>query len=92
LHEVLLSEDESRNAVETDDMFVIKPAHSWWKVENWKNAKRLAEDFRYSSDTNSHWLTHEDLYALVEGCSPELNALPLVTDEVVGTRTAAKAS
>jgi UDP-N-acetylglucosamine 4,6-dehydratase len=70
LHEVLLSEDESRNAVETDDMFVVKPAHSWWKVENWKNAKRLAEDFRYSSDTNSHWLTHEDLYALVEGCSP----------------------
>jgi hypothetical protein len=51
-------------------MFVIKPAHSWWKVENWKNAKRLAEDFRYSSDTNSHWLRHEDLYALVEGCSP----------------------
>src|SRR5262250_391502 len=28
LHEVLLSEDESRNAVETDDMFVIEPAHS----------------------------------------------------------------
>src|SRR6266852_5593945 len=44
LHEVLVSEDEARNTLETDDMFVIKPAHSWWKVENWKNAKRLAED------------------------------------------------
>src|SRR6266576_2627182 len=31
LHEVLLSEDEARNAVETDDMFVIQPSHSWWK-------------------------------------------------------------
>src|ERR1700681_2748419 len=29
LHEVLLSEDEARNAIETDDMFVIQPAHSW---------------------------------------------------------------
>src|SRR5207302_7131974 len=28
LHEVLLSEDESRNSVETGDMFVIQPAHS----------------------------------------------------------------
>ena len=93
LHEVLLSEDEARNAVETDDMFVIKPAHSWWKVENWKNARRLAEDFRYSSDTNTHWLTGEDLGRLIESTSsPELDAVPLVAQEPVGTRTVAKAS
>jgi UDP-N-acetylglucosamine 4,6-dehydratase/5-epimerase len=70
LHEVLLSEDESRNAAETDDMFVIQPAHSWWKKENWKAARPVPEDFRYASDTNTHWLTAEDLYALVEGSSP----------------------
>ena len=70
LHEVLLSEDESRNAVETDDMFVIQPSHSWWKKENWKTATPLVEDFRYASDNNSEWLTAEDLFELVESASP----------------------
>ena len=70
LHEVLLSEDESRNTLETDDMYVIKPAHSWWKTENWKQARPLPENFRYASDTNTHWLSAEDLYELVKGSSP----------------------
>src|SRR6478735_8303929 len=43
LHEVLLSEDESRNSLETDDMFVIQPAHAWWKKENWGKARPLPE-------------------------------------------------
>ena len=76
LHEVLLSEDESRKAVETDDMFVIQPAHSWWKKENWKNATALREEFRYASDNNSQWLGQEDLFALIESASP--SALPRV--------------
>jgi UDP-N-acetylglucosamine 4,6-dehydratase/5-epimerase len=70
LHEVLLSEDEARNAIECDDMFVIQPAHSWWRKENWKSDALLPEGFRYSSDTNSQWLTAEDLYTLVEGSAP----------------------
>jgi UDP-N-acetylglucosamine 4,6-dehydratase len=70
LHEVLLSEDEARNTGETDDMFVIQPAHSWWRKENWKNARPLAEGFRYTSDTNSEWMTASDLYQMVEGSAP----------------------
>jgi UDP-N-acetylglucosamine 4,6-dehydratase len=70
LHEVLLSDDEARNAIERDDMFVIQPAQSWWRKENWKNDVSLPEGFRYSSDSNSHWLTAEDLYKLVDGCAP----------------------
>lgn len=70
LHEVLLSEDEARNAVEMEDMFVIQPAHSWWRKENCKNAAPLAEGFRYASDSNSQWLSAEDLYQLVEGSAP----------------------
>jgi UDP-N-acetylglucosamine 4,6-dehydratase len=66
LHEVLLSEDEARNAVETDDMFVIQPAQSWWRKENWKSSTTLPEGFRYASESNSQWLTAEDLYKLVE--------------------------
>ena len=70
LHEVLLSDDEARNAIERDDMFVIQPAQSWWRKENWKSDALLPEGFRYSSDSNSQWLTAEDLYKLVEGSAP----------------------
>src|SRR5882672_7767241 len=35
LHEALISEDEAPYAVETDGMFIIKPAHPWWQGDNW---------------------------------------------------------
>jgi UDP-N-acetylglucosamine 4,6-dehydratase/5-epimerase len=70
LHEVLLSEDEARYSVETKDMFILQPAHSWWRKENWKEAMPVAEGFRYSSDENEQWLTHEELNALTETSSP----------------------
>lgn len=65
LHEVLVSEDEARNTVELDDMFVIQPAHPWWSIENWRKGLPLAEGFRYASDTNSRWLTPEELQGLI---------------------------
>ena len=71
LHEVLVSEDESRQTLETEDMFVIQPSHPWWKSENWVNATPLAEGFRYSSDTNERWLTRSELEELV---MPETSA------------------
>src|SRR5437868_10866787 len=52
LHEVLVSEDEARNTVELSDMYVIQPAHSWWKKENWNCARPLPDGFRYDSDSN----------------------------------------
>ena len=76
LHEVLLSDDEARNSVESEDMFVIQQAHSAGRKENWKDGVPLAEGFCYASDTNSDWLTAEDLYKHVEGASPPLSSLP----------------
>jgi UDP-N-acetylglucosamine 4,6-dehydratase len=71
LHEVLISEDESRQTLETEDMYVIQPSHPWWKSENWVNAKPLPEGFRYSSDNNERWLTRPELEELV---APETSA------------------
>jgi UDP-N-acetylglucosamine 4,6-dehydratase len=65
LHEVLVSEDESRQTVETEDMYIIQPSHPWWKSENWVNATPLPEGFRYSSDNNDRWLTRRELQELV---------------------------
>ncbi len=75
LHEVLLSEDESRQTLATDEMFVIQPAHPWWKSENWVNGKPLPDGFRYSSDTNEQWLTRRELEELV---APEASAAEAV--------------
>jgi UDP-N-acetylglucosamine 4,6-dehydratase/5-epimerase len=74
LHEVLVSEDEARNALETEDMYIIQPSHSWWSRENWTTGKPLIEGFRYASDTNDVWLTGRELRELV---SPEMNEDPI---------------
>jgi UDP-N-acetylglucosamine 4,6-dehydratase/5-epimerase len=70
LHEVLVSEDEARNTVELDDMYVIQPAHSWWSLQNWKDGQPLPDGFRYGSDSNSRWLTSEELQGLIEPEAP----------------------
>jgi UDP-N-acetylglucosamine 4,6-dehydratase/5-epimerase len=76
LHEVLVSDDESRNTVETEEMFVIQPSHPWWKTENWMHGTKLPEGFRYSSDTNERWLTRRELEDLVAPDVSAAEALP----------------
>jgi UDP-N-acetylglucosamine 4,6-dehydratase len=66
LHEVLISEDESRNGVELTEFFVVKPAHPWWVSEDWSEVCRLPEGFRFSSENNSQWLTEAELKTLAD--------------------------
>jgi UDP-N-acetylglucosamine 4,6-dehydratase len=66
LHEALISEDEARHTIELDDMYIIQPLHPWWRVENWAGAKPLPEGFRYTSDTNTRWLSVEELRRMIE--------------------------
>jgi UDP-N-acetylglucosamine 4,6-dehydratase len=61
LHEVLLSEDEARNAVDVGHMFVVQPSHSWWTNTRWSEGKALPDGFRYSSDNNVERLSPEEL-------------------------------
>jgi UDP-N-acetylglucosamine 4,6-dehydratase len=65
LHEVLVSTDEARHALELPDMFVIQPAHAWWKIENWKDGKPLPDGFTYTSSTNPEWLSVDELRRIV---------------------------
>lgn len=66
LHEVLVSDDETRHALEVDDMYVIQPAHPWWLSENWSGGRTLSNGFHYTSDLNEQMLSIEDLRHLVE--------------------------
>jgi UDP-N-acetylglucosamine 4,6-dehydratase len=56
-------------------MYVIQPAHPWWKSENWIGGKPLADGFRYSSNTNERWLTQRELAELL---APETSAAEAV--------------
>jgi len=57
LHEVLISEDESRTTVELESMFVVQPAEALWFGYSWQEKGKLLQDgFRYASDNNTDWL------------------------------------
>jgi len=66
LHEVLISEDEARHTLESDDMYVVQPAHPWWNVGSWSDAKPVPEGFQLASDTNPQWLSVDELRVLIE--------------------------
>jgi UDP-N-acetylglucosamine 4,6-dehydratase (inverting) len=66
LHEVLLTEDESRHAKEFDSYYVVEPEFAFWRKTNYMDGKLLPEGFRYSSEINNHWLTREELKAIVD--------------------------
>jgi UDP-N-acetylglucosamine 4,6-dehydratase len=64
LHEILISEDESRQAVEFDDMFVLEPLYPSWGFTSPAGGKRPPRGFRYSSDANGSWLSLEEMQEL----------------------------
>jgi UDP-N-acetylglucosamine 4,6-dehydratase len=62
LHEVLINEDEARNTVELEDMFVVQPSMALWFGYDWQNkGKQLPEGFRYTSESNPEWLSSEQI-------------------------------
>jgi UDP-N-acetylglucosamine 4,6-dehydratase len=63
LHEVMIPGDESRTTVEYDTHYVIGPAfHEWTIFDHPANGGRKVTDgFTYSSETNDHWLTVDEL-------------------------------
>jgi UDP-N-acetylglucosamine 4,6-dehydratase len=65
VHEVLVSEDEARHTVEFENFFVIKPAHPWWRVANWADGTPVPDGYRFTSDTNTRWLSGDELRAFV---------------------------
>jgi len=72
LHEVLLSEDEARHAVELEDMFIVPPPEGLWFGHDWdKRGTHLAEGFTYASNTNRQWLNAEEIQRIVESFQAE---------------------
>jgi UDP-N-acetylglucosamine 4,6-dehydratase len=74
LHEVLISEDEARSTIELEQMYVVQPAVSPWFGYDWeKKGKPLEDGFRYASNTNTHWLTMEQIEEIVAPIETDYN-------------------
>lgn len=65
LHETLLSDEESTHSLDAGDLYIIQPLHPWWQVGQ-HAGNPLPQGFAYRSDSNSQWLSVDNLRALLE--------------------------
>ena len=59
--------EESRQALEFEDMFVLEPIYPSWAFTPPEGGKRVGDGFRYASDTNDRWLAPDDMRQMVDG-------------------------
>ncbi|KKS24479.1 UDP-N-acetylglucosamine 4,6-dehydratase (inverting) [Candidatus Woesearchaeota archaeon] len=67
LHEILLTEQEALHALELEKCFVIVPEYLHPKrfEKYFKIGKKIAKNFRFTSNTNTAWLLEANLKALL---------------------------
>lgn len=73
LHEVMISEDDARHAVEHDSYYAILPEFSWW-ARGHDGGTPCDPTFRYASDTNTQWLSGEQLQQIIKPFEDATNA------------------
>lgn len=62
IHEEMISEDDSRRTIELEDRYVILPTIPNWTYKG-PTGTAVPDGFGYRSDTNSEWLSKEELRA-----------------------------
>jgi len=68
LHEEMITETDALNTIEFKDYFVILPSAPLWDSREFMSAfggKPCPNGFRYSSGSNSEWLTVEQIRGLI---------------------------
>jgi len=68
LHEVMLTEHESYDAVRREGYYIICPSEGSWSREEYckeTDAEMVEEGFEYRSSMNDRWLSVEDLQRLI---------------------------
>ena len=69
LHEVMVPLGDGRNTLEFDDYYVILHAFHQWNGNDHRGTRggiRCSEDFEFSSDKNTRWLTAEQLLEMAQ--------------------------
>lgn len=57
VHEILITEDESRHAVRFEDYYAVYPSFPFWRADDYPAGEELPPGFRYASDLNDEWLS-----------------------------------
>lgn len=67
LHEAMISVDDARQAVDLGDRYVVEPTIALWNRTSFREAGAapVPDGFTYTSDTNSWWLSCEEIGAMV---------------------------
>ncbi|MDT3687791.1 MAG: UDP-N-acetylglucosamine 4,6-dehydratase (inverting) [Pseudorhodoplanes sp.] len=58
LHEVMITEEDSRQTIELADRYIMRPPWKSWPIEELRKqgAREVPENFRFGSDNNTEWL------------------------------------
>lgn len=70
LHEIMITRDDARHAIEFGDYYIIQPDQAAWGFDNnpvygGETGKPVPADFEYSSDSNTQWLNAEQLRTII---------------------------
>ncbi len=65
LHEVMITEEESRTVLELPDRYIIRPTLYREQRHYHVQESQVAEDFRYASNTNSVWIEDDEMRELL---------------------------
>jgi UDP-N-acetylglucosamine 4,6-dehydratase len=68
LHEVMIPADDAHHTLEYDDYYVILPEFHDWDARQYverNGGKPCPDGFCYSSDTNTQWLSAEELQEMI---------------------------
>lgn len=68
LHEVMITEEDSPRTYEHKNFYIIYPQFEWWNKRKLhrEKGKKVADRFRYASDTNAVWLTKKQIKEMVD--------------------------
>ena len=73
LHEVMVPVDDARRTLEMSSFYVIQPDFpQFQRPAEWKGARPVPEGFCYASDSNTQWLTKEELRRLMTDLNGDL--------------------
>lgn len=70
IHELLLSQDESRRTVDIGDKYIIEPEYYYSERRKWEGGK-VEEGFIYSSENNDNILNRDRLAELLQNIEVE---------------------
>ena len=77
LHEQMIGKEDAVSTYEYEDYFKILPVINGWADDEFriKNGKKVLEDFSYNSETNSEWMSVDELKVWVKNNKEKMSSI-----------------